>query len=177
MSRVGKYPVMVPIDVIVSISENEISVNGKFGISRLSISNDVEAILDGNHLFVRPTSKTKHSHMMWGTVRSLIFNMVKGVSEGFKTDLEINGVGYRAEVNGKILQLQLGFSHEIKYQIPDDIIINCEKSTNISIIGKDCQIVNQIASEIRAYRDPEPYKGKGIKFETEVILRKEGKKK
>ncbi len=177
MSRVGKYPVVVPNGVTVTVGEDEISVKGKFGVSALKLVKDVEASLDGNQVWVKPKSENKRARMMWGTTRALISNMVKGVSEGFTVNLEINGVGYRAAVQGKALQLQLGFSHDVNYPIPDDVTIKCEKPTAISITGKDRQRVGQIAAEIRAYRGPEPYKGKGVKYETETILRKEGKKK
>ncbi|MTJ81622.1 MAG: 50S ribosomal protein L6 [Telmatospirillum sp.] len=177
MSRVGKYPVVVPNGVTVSIAEGEVSVKGKLGVSALRVSDEVEASLDGDHVWVKPRSETKRARMMWGTTRALINNMVKGVSEGFTVNLEINGVGYRAAVQGKTLQLQLGFSHDVNFPIPEDVSIKCEKPTSISITGKDSQRVGQVAAEIRAYRGPEPYKGKGVKYETETILRKEGKKK
>lgn len=177
MSRVGKYPVTVPNGVTVTVSGAEVSVKGKLGASTLALVDDVETSLDGNHVWVKPKSETKRARMMWGTTRALINNMVKGVSEGFTVNLEINGVGYRAAVQGKILQLQLGFSHDVNFPIPDDVTIKCEKPTSISITGKDRQRVGQIAAEIRAFRGPEPYKGKGVKYETETILRKEGKKK
>ncbi|PKU21865.1 50S ribosomal protein L6 [Telmatospirillum siberiense] len=177
MSRVGKYPVVVPNGVTVTVSGAEVSVKGKLGVSALQIVDDVETTLDGNHVWVKPKAETKRARMMWGTTRALINNMVKGVSEGFTVNLEINGVGYRAAVQGKVLQLQLGFSHDVNYPIPDDVTIKCEKPTSVSITGKDRQRVGQIAAEIRAYRGPEPYKGKGVKYETETILRKEGKKK
>ena len=177
MSRVGKYPVVVPNGVTVTVSGAEVSVKGKLGVAALKIVDDVETTLDGNLVWVKPKTETKRARMMWGTTRALINNMVKGVSEGFTINLEINGVGYRAAVQGKVLQLQLGFSHDVNYPIPDDVTIKCEKPTSISITGKDRQRVGQIAAEIRAYRGPEPYKGKGVKYETETILRKEGKKK
>ena len=177
MSRVGKYPVVVPSGVTVTIAGAEVSVKGKLGASVLTVVEDVEASLDGDKLWVKPKSETKRARMMWGTTRALLNNMVKGVSEGFTTNLEINGVGYRAAVQGENLQLQLGYSHDVIYPIPEGIAIKCEKPTSISITGKDRQRVGQVASEIRAYRGPEPYKGKGIKYETETILRKEGKKK
>ncbi|MDR3439261.1 50S ribosomal protein L6 [Telmatospirillum sp.] len=177
MSRVGKYPVVVPNGVTVTVGGGEVSVKGKLGVSALKLTDDVEASLDGNQVWVKPTGTTKRSRMMWGTTRALINNMVKGVSEGFTVNLEINGVGYRAAVQGKVLQLQLGFSHDVNYPIPEDVTIKCEKPTSVSITGKDSQRVGQIAAEIRAYRGPEPYKGKGVKYETETILRKEGKKK
>jgi large subunit ribosomal protein L6 len=177
MSRVGKYPVVVPNGVTVTVGEGEVSVKGKLGVSALKLTDDVETSLDGNQVWVKPRTTSKRSRMMWGTTRALINNMVKGVSEGFTVNLEINGVGYRAAVQGKNLQLQLGFSHDVIYPIPEDVTIKCEKPTSISISGKDSQRVGQIAAEIRAYRGPEPYKGKGVKYETETILRKEGKKK
>jgi large subunit ribosomal protein L6 len=177
MSRVGKYPVVVPNGVTVNISGSEVSVQGKLGVSALQIVDDVEASLEGNQLWVKPRNESKRARMMWGTTRALLNNMVKGVSAGFTINLEINGVGYRAAVQGNVLQLQLGYSHDVNYPIPDDVTMKCEKPTSISITGKDSQRVGQIAAEIRAYRGPEPYKGKGVKYETETILRKEGKKK
>ncbi len=177
MSRVGKYPVVVPNGVTVNLAGGELSVKGKLGQSSINLVGTVEASLEDNQVWVKPKNETKQARMMWGTTRANIANMVKGVSEGFTINLEINGVGYRAAVQGKSLQLQLGFSHDVNYPIPDDITIKCEKPTAISITGKDKQRVGQIAAEIRAYRGPEPYKGKGVKYETETILRKEGKKK
>lgn len=177
MSRVGKYPVVVPNGVTVTVSGAEVSVKGKLGVQTLQLVSDVETTLEGNQVWVKPKAETKRARMMWGTTRALINNMVKGVNEGFTVNLEINGVGYRAAVQGKILQLQLGFSHDVNFPIPEDVTIKCEKPTSISITGRDRQRVGQIAAEIRAYRGPEPYKGKGVKYETETILRKEGKKK
>lgn len=177
MSRVGKYPVTVPSGVTVALNGTEVQIKGKLGQSSLQIVDAVEASLEGNQLWVKPKGETKRSRMMWGTTRALLNNMVKGVSEGFTINLEINGVGYRAAVQGKTLNLQLGYSHDINYPIPEGITVKCEKPTSISITGKDRQVVGQIAAEIRAFRGPEPYKGKGVKYETETILRKEGKKK
>ncbi len=177
MSRVGKYPVTVPAGVTVDLKGREVSVKGKLGTSNLTTVEDVEVSMEQGEVWVKPRFETKRSRMMWGTTRALIANMVKGVSEGFTVNLDINGVGYRAAVQGKNLQLQLGYSHDIVYPIPDDIQIKTEKPTAIAITGKDKQRVGQIASEIRGFRGPEPYKGKGIKYATETILRKEGKKK
>lgn len=177
MSRVGKYPVPVPSGVTVSISGQQVDVKGKLGQSSLTVVDEVEASLEGDKVWVKPRNETKAARMMWGTTRALINNMVKGVSEGFTINLEINGVGYRAAVAGKVLQLNLGYSHDVNFPIPDDVTIKCDKPTSISVTGKDRQRVGQIASEIRAWRGPEPYKGKGVKYETETILRKEGKKK
>src|SRR3546814_343461 len=128
-------------------------------------------------VWVKPANDSKKARAMWGTARARIQNMVTGVSEGFKKELEINGVGYRAAVQGSALNLQLGFSHDVAYPIPEGISIKCEKPTSITITGADRQQVGQVAAEIRSYRPPEPYKGKGVKYADEVILRKEGKKK
>ena len=177
MSRVGKYPVVVPSGVTVNLAGGELSVKGKLGQASINLVDVVDTSLEDNQVWVKPKNETKQARMMWGTTRANIANMVKGVSEGFTINLEINGVGYRAAVQGKSLQLQLGFSHDVNYPIPDGITIKCEKPTAISITGTDKQRVGQIAAEIRAYRGPEPYKGKGVKYETETILRKEGKKK
>lgn len=177
MSRVGKYPVSVPSGVTVQITGPEITVKGKLGESKLALKDSVEVSLDGNLVWVKPKNDSKQARMMWGTTRANINNMVKGVSDGFTVNLEINGVGYRAAVEGKVLKLQLGYSHDIEYPIPADVTMKCEKPTAISIHGRDKRQVGQIAAEIRAFRGPEPYKGKGIKYETETILRKEGKKK
>ena len=177
MSRVGKYPVTVPSGVTVQIAGGAITVKGKLGESKLDLTDEVDTSLEGNQVWVKPKSESKRSRQMWGTTRALINNMVKGCSEGFTENLEINGVGYRAAVQGKILQLQLGYSHDVDFPIPEDVSIKCEKPTAISITGRDKQRVGQVAAVIRAYRGPEPYKGKGIKYETETILRKEGKKK
>jgi len=177
MSRVGKYPVVVPNGVTVNLAGGELSVKGKLGTASINLVDAVETSLENNQVWVKPKNETKQARMMWGTTRANIANMVKGVSDGFTINLEINGVGYRAAVQGKTLQLQLGFSHDVNYPIPEGITIKCEKPTSISITGTDKQRVGQIAAEIRAYRGPEPYKGKGVKYETETILRKEGKKK
>jgi large subunit ribosomal protein L6 len=147
------------------------------GTSVLTVSEEIETSLQDAHVWVKPRNESKRARMLWGTTRALIANMVKGVSQGFTVNLEINGVGYRAAVQGKTLQLALGYSHDVNYPIPEGIAIKCEKPTSISITGKDRQRVGQIAAEIRAFRGPEPYKGKGVKYDTETILRKEGKKK
>jgi large subunit ribosomal protein L6 len=177
MSRVGKYPVTVPSGVTVTIANQVLTAKGKLGETKLSLTDDVEVTQDAGKVWVKPKNETKKARMMWGTTRANINNMVKGVSEGFKVNLEINGVGYRAAVQGKNLQLQLGYSHDVVYPIPSDVQIACEKPTAISISGASRQRVGQVAAEIRDWRGPEPYKGKGIKYETETILRKEGKKK
>ncbi len=177
MSRVGKYPVPVPSGVTVQIVGAEFIAKGKLGESRMPLSTEVETTIEGDKVWVKPKSETKTARMMWGTTRALINNVVKGVNEGFTINLEINGVGYRAAVEGKVLKLQLGYSHDVDYPIPADVTMKCDKPTSISISGRDKRQVGQIAAEIRAFRGPEPYKGKGIKYDTETILRKEGKKK
>jgi large subunit ribosomal protein L6 len=177
MSRVGKYPVPVPSGVSVQITGQNLTVKGKLGEAQRVLSEEVETTVDGDKVWVKPKTESKAARMMWGTTRALINNMVKGVSEGFTINLEINGVGYRAAVEGKTLKLQLGYSHDVDYPIPAGITMKCDKPTAISITGTDKQVVGQIAAEIRAFRGPEPYKGKGVKYETETILRKEGKKK
>ena len=177
MSRVGKHPVAVPSGVEVQMSGETLSAKGSLGILRLVVSNEVTAAIADGAVTITPKNDTKHARAMWGTTRALVNNMVTGVTKGFSVTLEINGVGYRAAVQGNTLNLQLGYSHEVAYPIPDDVKIVCERPTLINVSGADRQRVGQIAAEIRAYRPPEPYKGKGIKYSTETVRRKEGKKK
>jgi large subunit ribosomal protein L6 len=177
MSRVGKHPVAVPSGVTVEIANRILKAKGKLGELSLKLSDEVEAKLEDGKVVVTPRSETKRARTLWGTTRALVNNMVGGVSKGFSKTLEINGVGYRAQVQGKNLQLQLGYSHDVVYPIPAGVTIKCEKPTQITISGADRQRVGQVAAEIRAFRKPEPYKGKGIKYDNERILRKEGKKK
>jgi large subunit ribosomal protein L6 len=143
----------------------------------LVVSNEVNAAIADGTVAIAPNSDTKKSRAMWGTTRALVENMVTGVSEGFSVNLEITGVGYRAQVQSDTLNLQLGYSHDIRFPIPSDVRISCERPTSITISGADRQRVGQIAADIRAYRPPEPYKGKGIKYANESVRRKEGKKK
>ena len=177
MSRVGQLPVGVPSGVEVQIAGREVTAKGKLGQLSLTLTDDVELIRENDNLIVKPRGDSKRARAMWGTSRSLLNNLVQGVSEGFKIELEINGVGYRAAVEGKDLVLQLGYSHEVRYPLPDGITAKCERPTQIEISGADRQRVGQVAAEIRAWRKPEPYKGKGIKYANEILLRKEGKKK
>lgn len=177
MSRVGKHPVEVPSGVEVAVSGQLVSAKGKLGSLEYRATDDVSITLEDNKVTVRPSNDSQRARAMWGTARSRVQNLVTGVSDGFVRDLDINGVGYRAAVEGKDLVLQLGYSHDIRYPIPDDIEIKCERPTTIKISGPDKQKVGQIASEIRGYRKPEPYKGKGVKYREETVLRKEGKKK
>ena len=177
MSRVGKHPVAVPSGVEVQMAGQTLSAKGSLGALHLVVSNEVTAAIADGAVTITPRNDTKHARAMWGTTRALVNNMVTGVSKGFSVTLEINGVGYRAAVQGNALNLQLGYSHEVAYPIPDDVKIVCERPTLINISGADRQRVGQVAAEIRAYRPPEPYKGKGIKYSTETVRRKEGKKK
>jgi len=177
MSRVGKNPVEVPSGVELAITGRMVTAKGKLGELSYEMTDVVSAALEGNHVVVKPVDESKTARAMWGTTRARLQNMVTGVSEGFSKELEIAGVGYRAAVQGQTLNLQLGFSHDINFPIPEGISIKCEKPTSITVSGADKQRVGQVAAEIRSYRKPEPYKGKGIKYVGEVILRKEGKKK
>jgi large subunit ribosomal protein L6 len=177
MSRVGKHAVPVPNGVEVQLSGQTLSAKGSLATLSLVVSNDVSASIADGAVTIAPKNESKHARAMWGTTRALVSNMVTGVSKGFAVTLEINGVGYRAAVQGNTLNLQLGYSHEIAYPIPSDIKITCERPTSITVTGADRQRVGQIAAEIRSHRPPEPYKGKGIKYTTETIRRKEGKKK
>jgi len=177
MSRVGKNPVTVPAGVEVKLADKIFSAKGKLGELKLALSDQVETKVEDGKVWVKPANDSKQARMMWGTTRNLVRNLITGVSQGFTKSLDINGVGYRAAVQGKNLQLQLGFSHDVVFPIPADVTIKCEKPTAITISGADKQRVGQIAAEIRAFRKPEPYKGKGIKYSNETILRKEGKKK
>ncbi|MBX7146381.1 MAG: 50S ribosomal protein L6 [Alphaproteobacteria bacterium] len=177
MSRVGKNPVSIPSGVTVKVANDSITAKGKLGEITFNIDDLVNVSVEDNNIFVKPTAETKESRIMWGTSRNLIRNMVTGVSVGYNKVLEIEGVGYRAAVQGKNLQLQLGFSHDVIYPIPENITIKCEKPTTIVISGSSKQKVGQVAAEIRSFRPPEPYKGKGIRYSSEFIRRKEGKKK
>jgi large subunit ribosomal protein L6 len=178
MSRIGKHPVPVPSGVTVAIAGQKVSAKGKLGELVANLPPEVSVVLEDGKVTVAPRDKDeKRARAMWGLSRSLVFNLVKGVSEGFTRRLEIAGVGYRAAIDGKVLNLQLGYSHEIKFAIPEDVKIVCDTPTAVSISGADKQRVGQIAAEIRGFRRPEPYKGKGVKYAEERILRKEGKKK
>lgn len=177
MSRVGKYPVPVPAGVQVALMGRTVVAKGKNGELKLDLTDEVDVEIASNQVAVKPRGEDRRSRTMWGTTRSLINAMVQGVSTGFTKEMEINGTGYRAAVQGKDLLLNLGYSHEIRYPVPAGIKITCEKPTSIKVEGADKRQVGQVAAEIRAYRGPEPYKGKGVKYVNEQILRKEGKKK
>jgi large subunit ribosomal protein L6 len=177
MSRIGKHPVAIPSGVEVQLSGQTLSAKGGLGTLQLVVSNEITASIADGAVTITPKNESKQARAMWGTTRALVNNMVTGVSKGFTVTLEINGVGYRAAVQDNTLNLQLGYSHEIAYPIPSDVKIACERPTVITVSGADRQRVGQVAAEIRAFRPPEPYKGKGIKHSTETVRRKEGKKK
>ena len=178
MSRIGKYPVIVPEGVNVTVNGNTVKANGKLGeLSCIFDDAHISAVVDGNKVVVTPKAETKTARALWGTTRANINLIVKGVSEGFKKDLELIGVGYKARVEGSKLILSLGFSHDITVETPKGIKIVCTSPTQISSSGADKQLVGQIAAEIREFRGPEPYKGKGVRYVGEYVRRKEGKKK
>ncbi len=177
MSRIGKQPVAIPEGVEVRLEGNTLSAKGRLGAQSLALANEVSASIEDGLVRIAPKGEGKRVRAMWGTTRALVANMVSGVSHGFTVNLDINGVGFRAAVQGKILNLQLGYSHDIAFPIPEDIRITCERPTAITVFGVDRQRVGQVAAEIRAYRPPEPYKGKGVKYRDEILRRKEGKKK
>jgi large subunit ribosomal protein L6 len=177
MSRIGKKSVPVPAGVTVDVDGANLSVKGPKGELKLVLVEHVLASLDKGAIKVDPRDKSKLARSCWGMSRTLVANMVKGVTTGFSKSLEITGVGYRAAVQGKTLQLNLGYSHPVNYPIPDGIDIKTPKPTEIVIAGIDKQRVGQVAAEIREFREPEPYKGKGVKYAGEYIFRKEGKKK
>ncbi len=177
MSRIGKHPIPIPDGVQVMLYGKDLTVKGKNGELAMRFVDEVEASFADGAITVKLRDSSKRARAMWGMQRSLANNLVIGVTDGFKIDLEINGVGYRAAVADKVLTLQLGYSHDIKYPIPDGIDIACARPTLIAVTGADKQRVGRVAAEIRGFRRPEPYKGKGIKYATETITRKEGKKK
>jgi large subunit ribosomal protein L6 len=177
MSRIGKKPVPVPSGVTANVSGQTISVKGPKGTQQLVLHDQVTAKMEQGAVQIDPRTDSKRARAMWGTTRSLLANIMTGVSNGFERRLEITGVGYRAAVQGKNLQLALGYSHEVNYPIPEGITIATPRPVEIVITGIDKQKVGQVAAEIRDYRPPEPYKGKGIKYAGEYIFRKEGKKK
>jgi large subunit ribosomal protein L6 len=177
MSRIGKNPVAVPNGVQVQLSGHTLTAKGGLGTLNLVVSSEVTATVTDGEITIAPANDSKQSRAMWGTTRALVNNMVTGVSKGFSVGLEITGVGYRAAVQGANLNLQLGYSHDIAFPIPADVKIACERPTVITVTGADRQRVGQVAAEIRAFRPPEPYKGKGIRYSGETVRRKEGKKK
>jgi large subunit ribosomal protein L6 len=177
MSRVGKRAIAVPSGVTANVEGQTVKVKGPKGALQVALHDDVTVKLDGGQIKIEPRAETKRARAQWGTSRTLVANLISGVTKGFEQRLEISGVGYRAAVQGKNLQLALGYSHDIVYPIPEGISIATPRPVEIVITGNDRQKVGQVAAEIREYRPPEPYKGKGIKYAAERIFRKEGKKK
>jgi large subunit ribosomal protein L6 len=177
MSRIGKKPVVVPAGVTANLAGSLLTIKGPKGEMKLTISDEVVCTLEGANISVQPRSDSNRSRSFWGMQRTLVNNLVTGVTTGFTEVLEMVGVGYKANVQGKFLGLALGFSHDLNYPIPDGITIKCPDATTIEISGSDKQKVGQVAAEIRKYRKPEPYKGKGVKYRGEKVFRKEGKKK
>ena len=177
MSRIGKRPIEMPSGVSATLSGQKIEVKGPKGTRSFQATDDVDLVVEGQEITVKPRGLSKRARQQWGMSRTQIQNCVTGVTEGFKKELEINGVGYRAQVQGKTLKLALGYSHDVDFEIPDGIQITAPKPTQVIVEGIDQQEVGQVAANIREWRRPEPYKGKGIKYVDEYIFRKEGKKK
>jgi large subunit ribosomal protein L6 len=177
MSRIGKKAVAVPSGITANVEGQTVKVKGPKGALSVVLPDEVSVKLDNGHIKVDPRSETKRARAQWGTSRTLVANLIAGVTKGFEQRLEINGVGYRAAVQGKNLQLALGYSHDVVYPIPEGITIATPRPVEIVISGIDRQKVGQVAAEIREFRPPEPYKGKGVKYAAERIFRKEGKKK
>ncbi|SLN73277.1 50S ribosomal protein L6 [Roseivivax jejudonensis] len=177
MSRIGKKPVELPSGVSASVSGQTIEVKGPKGTQSFTATDDVTIAVDDNLVTVTPRGKSKRARQQWGMSRTVISNLVHGVQNTFKKDLEIQGVGYRAQVQGNVLKLNLGLSHDVDFPIPEGITITAAKPTELTVEGHDLQQVGQVASDIRDWRRPEPYKGKGIRYKGEYIFQKEGKKK
>ena len=177
MSRVGKYPVEIPQGVQVAIAGGMLTAKGRLGELTLKLTEHVQATVEDGKVVVQPHGEEQQARVMWGTTRALVANMVQGVSTGYMKSMEITGTGYRAAVQGKNLELSLGFSHPVVFPVPEGIKITCERPTAIRVEGVDKRLVGQVAAEIRGFRPPEPYKGKGVRYSNEQIRRKEGKKK
>jgi len=177
MSRVAKYPVVVPGDVEVALAANEISVKGKLGTLKQVLSGDVSVVREGDVLLCKAQNETVQANAMSGTIRALLANMVLGVSKGFERKLTLVGVGYRAQAAGDTLNLTLGYSHPVSYKMPAGVKVETPTQTDIVLKGANRQQVGQVAAEIRAFREPEPYKGKGVRYSDEVVILKETKKK
>ncbi|MEO0619246.1 MAG: 50S ribosomal protein L6 [Pseudomonadota bacterium] len=177
MSRIGKKPIEIPSGVEASVSGQTVKVKGSKGQLEVTLVDDVTVRMDDGAIVVEPRGQSKRARSMWGMSRTLVQNLVTGVTDGFTKTLEINGVGYRAQMQGANLQLQLGLSHDVLHPIPQELDVKVTKPTEIVVSGIEKQLVGQFCAEVRAYRPPEPYKGKGIKYSDETIFRKEGKKK
>jgi large subunit ribosomal protein L6 len=177
MSRIGKKPIPVPKNATATVDGQKVTVKGPKGQLSLTLVDDIEVAMGDGAIVVKPRADTKRARSMWGMSRSLVENLMKGTTNGFTRTLEITGVGYRAAMDGKSLKLQLGYSHDVLYPVPEGISIAVPKPTEITISGIEKDKVGQVAAEIRGFRGPEPYKGKGIRYQGEFIQRKEGKKK
>ncbi|MEM8824396.1 MAG: 50S ribosomal protein L6 [Pseudomonadota bacterium] len=177
MSRIGKKPVDLPSGVEASVSGQTVSVKGPKGTREFTASDHVSVRMDDNAVVVEPRGKSKRARQQWGMSRTMVQNLVTGVTSGFKKELEISGVGYRAQMQGNTLKLSLGYSHDVEFQVPEGVTVTAPKQTEVVVEGTDQQLVGQVAANIREWRAPEPYKGKGIKYKGEYIFRKEGKKK
>jgi large subunit ribosomal protein L6 len=177
MSRIGKKPVAIPGGVTATIDNGMLAVKGPKGSLTMPLRDEISYVVEGDGILVKPANATKQARAFWGMQRTLVQNLVTGVTDGFTKVLEITGVGYRAASQGKVLKLQLGYSHDVNFDIPEGIEIKTPDNTTVEITGIDKQKVGQVAAEIRRWRKPEPYKGKGIKYRGEFIFRKEGKKK
>ena len=177
MSRIGKKPVELPSGVTASVSGQTVEVKGPKGTRSFKATDDVTISVDGNVVTIEPRGKSKRARQQWGMSRTMVANLATGVSEGFKKELELSGVGYRAQMQGNVLKLSLGYSHDVNFDVPEGVTVTSAKPTEILVEGIDEQQVGQVAANIRAWRKPEPYKGKGIRYKGEYIFRKEGKKK
>jgi large subunit ribosomal protein L6 len=177
MSRIGKQPVELPSGVTATVSGQTVEVKGPKGARSFTATDDVTVTLDGNVLKVTPRGTSKRARQQWGMSRTMVANLVKGVTTGFRRELEIQGVGYRAQMQGDTLKLALGYSHDVNFEVPAGVTVTAPKQTEIVVEGTDEQQVGQVAANIREWRGPEPYKGKGIRYKGEFIFRKEGKKK
>ena len=177
MSRIGKKPVELPSGVTASVSGQTVEVKGPKGTRSYSATDDVTIVVQDSAVSVTPRGGSKRARQQWGMSRTMISNLVLGVTQGFKKELEITGVGYRAQMQGQVLKLNLGLSHDVEYIAPEGVTVSAPKQTEIVVEGIDQQVVGQVAAEIRKWRKPEPYKGKGIRYKGEFIFRKEGKKK
>ncbi|MDR7126268.1 50S ribosomal protein L6 [Pseudotabrizicola sp. 4114] len=177
MSRIGKKPVSLVKGVSASVSGQTVEVKGPKGTRSFTATDDVTITIDGEEIKVTPRGTSKRARQQWGMARSMVENLVQGVTTGFKKELEIQGVGYRAAVAGNVLKLSLGYSHEVNFAVPAGVTVTSPKQTEIVVEGIDQQLVGQVAANIREWRKPEPYKGKGIRYKGEFIFRKEGKKK
>jgi large subunit ribosomal protein L6 len=177
MSRIGKKPVELPSGVSASVSGQTIAVKGPKGERSFTATDDVSLAVADNTVTIEPRGKSKRARQQWGMSRTMVQNLVTGVTDGFKKELEIQGVGYRAQMQGNTLKLSLGYSHDVDFEVPAGVTVTCPKNTEVVVEGSDQQLVGQVAANIRDWRAPEPYKGKGIRYKGEYIFRKEGKKK